>query len=195
VRLGYYEDETGSASHWHFPLAHFLEAWGDAVASDGTLLSIQPLIAPLFGSLSDLEFLARLAGLARPAQTRSSARLSPASQARMRSRLEHVSARRFCPGHIAKTVSASFNPSAFPRSPLPAAPSKGSLEVVLYRDMKADDGRYANNGWLQELPDPITKLVWDNAVLVSRKTARELGVENNDVVEVALGERKIKGAI
>ena len=57
------------------------------------------------------------------------------------------------------------------------ANSKDSLEVIFYRDAKMDDGRYANNGWMQELPDPITKLTWDNAVLVSRKTARELGVQ------------------
>ena len=56
---------------------------------------------------------------------------------------------------------------------------------MLYRDTKVDDGRYANNGWLQELPDPITKITWDNAVLVSRKTARALEVENGDVVEIS----------
>src|SRR5439155_11845486 len=60
VRLGYYEDETGATAHWHFPLAHFLESWGDATASDGTLVAIQPLIVPLFGGLTELEFLARL---------------------------------------------------------------------------------------------------------------------------------------
>ncbi len=58
-----------------------------------------------------------------------------------------------------------------------------------------DDGRYANNGWMQELPDPITKLTWDNAVLVSRKTARELGVQNGDVVEITLNGRSVKGPI
>ena len=67
-----------------------------------------------------------------------------------------------------------------------AAPSANNLEVIFYRDAKVDDGRYANNGWMQELPDPITKMTWDNAVLVSRKTARELGVQNGDLVEITL---------
>ena len=58
-----------------------------------------------------------------------------------------------------------------------------------------DDGRYANNGWMQELPDPITKMTWDNAVLVSRKTARELGVQNGDIVEITLNGRSVKGPI
>jgi hypothetical protein len=66
------------------------------------------------------------------------------------------------------------------------APTANNLEVIFYRDSKVDDGRYANNGWMQELPDPVTKITWDNAVLVSRKTARELGVANGDVVEISL---------
>ena len=60
MRLGYYEDETGAACDWHFPLAHYLESWGDAITSDGTLVPIQPLIQPLFGGLTELEFLARI---------------------------------------------------------------------------------------------------------------------------------------
>ena len=72
---------------------------------------------------------------------------------------------------------------------------KNNLEVVFYRDAKVDDGRYANNGWMQELPDPITKMTWDNAVLVSRKTARELGVQNGDIVEIALNGRNVNGPI
>ena len=73
--------------------------------------------------------------------------------------------------------------------------SGNNLAVVFYRDAKLDDGRYANNGWMQELPDPVTKLTWDNAVLISRKTARELGVQNGDVVEITLNGRSVKGPI
>ena len=69
------------------------------------------------------------------------------------------------------------------------------LEVIFYRDAKVDDGRYANNGWMQELPDPITKISWDNAVLVSRKTAKELGVANGDIVEISLNGKTFKGPI
>src|SRR5204863_8297457 len=69
------------------------------------------------------------------------------------------------------------------------------LEVVFFRDYSLDDGRYNNNGWLQELPDPITKMVWDNAVLISRKTAEELGVQNHEIVEVKLLGNVIQGPI
>src|SRR6185503_4522072 len=76
-----------------------------------------------------------------------------------------------------------------------AAPTKDILEVVFMRDYRIDDGRYSNNGWLQEMPEPITKTVWDGLVMISRKTAEELGVKNQDVVEIELGGRKIRGPI
>jgi len=196
LRLGYYEDETGAVSDWHFPLAHYLETWSDARTSDGTLVPIQPLIAPLFGGLCDLEFLARLAGLAETSANKivreTFASVTGNSSEAAWNRFLHDG---FAPGSAAKKVSATFNSSALSAAAVPTAPGRDSLEVVLFRDAKVDDGRYNNNGWLQELPEPVTKMVWDNAVLVSRKTARALGVQNNDVVEVKLGERTIKGAI
>ncbi len=73
--------------------------------------------------------------------------------------------------------------------------SKGRLEVVFHRDYSLDDGRYNNNGWLQELPDPVTKVVWDNVVLMSRRTARELGVMNSDLVDISLGGRSVRGPV
>jgi len=198
VRLGYYEDETGAVSDWHFPYAHFLESWGDALTSDGTLVPVQPLIAPLFGGLTDLEFIARLAGQAEPSANQivreTFAAISGKGDDSAWNMFLHDG---FAKGTAAKVANASLNAAALSEAAAASAsaPGKDNLEVVLFRDSKLDDGRYANNGWLQELPDPITKIVWDNAVLVSRKTAREMGVVNNDVVEVTLGDRKIKGVI
>ena len=197
VRLGYYEDETAIGSHWHFPLAHFLESWGDAQTSDGTLVPIQPLIAPLFGGLSDLEFLARVGGLVETSANKivraTFAAITGDSSDLAWNMFLHDG---FAKGTGAKAVGGSFSSSALPVAlHMPHSPYKDNLEVVLHRDMKVDDGRYSNNGWLQELPDPVTKIVWDNAVLVSRATARALGVQNNDVVEVKIGNRSVKGAI
>jgi len=199
VRLGYYEDETGAASDWHFPLAHYLECWNDSRTSDGTLVPVQPLIAPLFGGLSDLEFMARLAGLTETnpnkiVRATFAAMTGDSSEAAWNKFLHDG----FAAGTAMKKTGASWNSSSLNEALTvltPAVVSKDNLEVVLYRDAKLDDGRYANNGWLQELPDPITKIVWDNVVLVSRKTARELGVENGDVVEVSAGGQTVKGAI
>lgn len=203
IRLGYYEDETAADEkqqarcHWHFPMAHYLESWGDARTSDGTLVPVQPLILPLFGGLTELEFLARLAGQTDPSGHQivraTFAKLTGQDSDKSWNLFLHDG---FAPGTAAKKVSAKFDASVLSEaSAATSAPGRDSLEVVLHRDAKLDDGRYANNGWLQELPDPITKLVWDNVVLLSRKTAHELGVQNHDIVEVAIGERKIKGAV
>jgi molybdopterin-containing oxidoreductase family iron-sulfur binding subunit len=192
VRLGYYEDETSEKSNWNFPATHYLESWGDAITSDGRSATIQPLIQPLFGGLSDLEFLACLAGEAQTNPYEIVRAGVGGSEDNWKKLLfngfaadsvDHPIAVNFLAG---KTLSSGTQTSA---------PSASRLEVIFYRDAKMDDGRYANNGWMQELPDPITKLTWDNAVLVSRKTARDLGVQNGDLVEITLNGRSVVGPI
>ena len=200
ARLGYYEDETFPSCDWHFPAAHYLESWGDARTADGTLVPIQPLIAPLFGGLTELEVLARIAG---------SVATDPYSIVRETFRgfiegADPESAWRkflhdgFLGNSQAKPVEVKLNTGSISKalaSTKIEVPSKDKLEVVFHRDYSVDDGRYNNNGWLQELPDPVTKLVWDNAVLISRNTAAELGVKNLDLVEIQLGGRTVRGPI
>jgi len=196
VRLGYYEDETAAKADWTFPAAHYLESWGDATTSDGTVVPVQPLIQPLFGGLTELEFLARLAG---------ESQVSPHEIVRATFGGGDEEWKKFLFNGFAGTASEPLGgvklaQSAGDLSQLLAnakssAPTAASLEVVFYRDAKLDDGRYANNGWMQELPEPITKMTWDNAVLLSRKTARELGVANGDIVEIGLNGATIKGPV
>ena len=202
VRLGYYEDETAEKSDWNFPLAHYLESWGDATTSDGTLVPIQPLIQPLFGGLTDLEFLARLAGASHTNPYSIVIETSFANRNASVLPMEEEWKKFLFDGfsYYGKSNSANVSLAGVTIAKAlakakPGFTSKDNLEVVFYRDAKMDDGRYANNGWMQELPDPITKLTWDNAVLVSRKTARELGVQNGDVVEITLNGRSVKGPI
>lgn len=209
VRLGYHEDETFATlgpDSLHLPQAHYLESWGDARSSDGTVVPIQPLIAPLFGGMTELELLARLGGI-EPASPYEIARetfraLAPAGFEEAWKRFLHDG---FLAHSAAKPVPVQFNYASavqasnwVPVSP----PSKAALEVVFHRDYKLDDGRYANNGWLQELPDPVTKMVWDNVVLMSQKTADELGlvvVDHEDLnlqvprVKVSVGGREVEG--
>jgi molybdopterin-containing oxidoreductase family iron-sulfur binding subunit len=203
VRLGYYEDETSQSANWNFPAAHYLESWGDAITSDGTLVPIQPLIQPLFGGITELEFLARVAG---EAQTNSheivqetfwyaAYPIPVSSVANFHTQSETWKKflfNGFLANSAAQPISVKFS-AAFPR--VASSSSAQNLEVIFYRDAKVDDGRYANNGWMQELPDPVTKITWDNAVLVSRKTARELGVANGDVLEISLNGKKVSGPI
>ncbi len=220
VRLGYHEDETFEASKraddWHFPLAHYLESWGDALTSDRTLVPIQPLIQPLFGGLTELEVLARIAGesvtspyeivRATFANYRPAGVISASSPDQRGTEVTEDTWRKFLYGgfHTGSKPS-EFGDGAGAIDPDEVArivgevkantPSKENLEVIFHRDYSVDDGCYANNGWLQELPDPITKISWDNAVLMSRKTARELGLKNEDVIEVKLGNRTVSGPV
>jgi len=189
VRLGYYEDETFAQTDWHLPAAHYLESWGDAVTSDGVLVPVQPLIQPLFGGLSELEFLARIAGETQTSAHEIVQATFGGADADWKKFLFN--------GYQASSVPADVTAGFAGTVPdvKGSAPSASSLEVVFYRDSKVDDGRFGNNGWMQELPEPITKITWDNAVLLSRKTARELGVENGDLVEVTLNGRTVKGPI
>jgi len=200
VRLGYYEDETSLVSDWNFPAAHYLESWGDAQTAEGTLVPVQPLIAPLFGGITELEFLARIAGSSVTdgysivRETFAAANLGGDFEATWKKFLHDG----FLAETAAKAVSPALNEAAVAEAiggVKVTTPAKDKLEVVFHRDYSLDDGRYNNNGWLQELPDPVTKLVWDNAVLISRKTAAELGVQNYDVVEVKLGGQSVRGPI
>ncbi|HZO84263.1 MAG TPA: 4Fe-4S dicluster domain-containing protein, partial [Verrucomicrobiae bacterium] len=192
VRLGYYEDETFAVSTWHLPLAHYLESWGDARTSDGTLVPIQPLIAPLFGGITEIEVLGRIAGMQSSAHeiVRETFQAIAGKDEEQWKKFLHDG---FLKDSAAKPVGAEVKGPTV--SGNVATPNKDSLEVVFLRDYRLDDGRYSNNGWLQEFPDPITKTVWDGLVFISRKTAEEFGVKNQDVVEIELGGKKIRGPI
>lgn len=200
LRLGYQDDETSALSGDVFPSTHFLESWGDARTSDGTLVPVQPLIEPLFGGMTDLEFLARLAGAsdvdphAIARATFSELAGGTADDAAWNKYLHDG----FRAGSAAKPVSVRVDYSAAARviqAARVALPHDGALEIVFYRDYSVDDGRFSNNGWLQEMPDPITKITWDNVVLLSRATAKALKVANRELVTVELNGRSVTGAV
>ena len=200
IRWGYYEnDETGSTANYHFPATHYLESWGDARAFDGSLVPVQPLIAPLFDGITELEFLARLGGFneTNPHEiVRASFRefanhwiyLGNPFQFTEGS-LEELWKKFLHEGFLASSApaptSVALNSGAVAKALAAlqpsAAASRASLEIIFHRDYSVDDGRWNNNGWLQELPDPITKLTWENAVLVSPKTAKDLGILSKSI--------------
>lgn len=214
IRLGYYVDETSAGAAWHIPEAHYLESWGDGTTADGTYVSIQPLTAPLFKGMTEIELLARLAGLAKAApyeivRDTFRARAQEGDFEESWKRLLHDG---FQTGSASPSVEAPANWGAIAQAVLnglpalrakaKAAPSKDALEVVFHRDYSVDDGRFVNNGWLQEMPDPITKIVWENVVLMSQKTADALGLAVKDhedsnlhvsLVEISVDGRKVVG--
>ena len=195
VRVGYYEDATSAVAHWHVPATHYLESWGDALAPDGSYLAIQPMILPLYDGVSDLEILNGLLGgpkLEGPELVQTTFRATnppgdfPAAWAQF--------LREGFAAHIpAKDKPATFNGNsaggvAHTLWSSPPAPTADSPEIVLTRSYAIDDGRYVNNGWLQEMPDPVTKLTWDNAALMSPATAAHHKISTGDMVEITVEE-------
>src|SRR5213596_1086443 len=200
LRLGYHEDATTALSQWHVPLAHYLESWGDALTSSGDYLSIQPMILPLFGGLSEIELLNALLGGPKtegPELVQETFRSTnpPGDFQTAWSRFLHDG---FAAHVQPRDRSSSFNANAGGLQnqsswTLPPAPTQDSPEIVLTASYSMDDGRYANNGWLQELPDPITKLTWDNAALISPAYAKKLGVLTGDLIQIAINEKSAGG--
>ncbi len=196
IQLSSHVNETTEFCRWHFPAAHALESWGDARAFDGTLSPMQPMIDPLFGGLTALEVLARIGSYdtkdGYEIVRRSFKRLAGAADSDQAFR-KYLHEGVFQPAGDAGGK-ADPNGSAAPSAPN-AEPTKKvsddrplgktNLELAFGLDPSVYDGRFANNGWLQELPDPISKLTWDNAAVLSPKTARELGVQSGDILSVA----------
>jgi MoCo/4Fe-4S cofactor protein with predicted Tat translocation signal len=195
VRLGYYEDATSELSKWHLPAAHYLEAWGDALTSEGAYLAVQPMILPLFGGVSEIELLnlvldgPKVEGPELVQET-FHATAPPGDFASAWSTLLRDG---FAAHIVLKDKPPTFNANnaggvAHTLWSPPPNPTLDAPEIVLTRSYAMDDGRYINNGWLQELPDPITKLTWDNAALMSPVYAKHIGVNTGDLINIAVTE-------
>jgi len=204
IALGHTVDETSSKAEWHIPHAHYLESWGDARAVGGTLSVVQPLILPLFGGKTTSEVLGLMVGdKDRPGydivRDTWKAIIGEAEFDKKWNRVLHDG---LLAGSELTEVTPGGKADAFAGLGLlraegasagqAAAGSASGLEIVFVPSPALHDGRYANDGWLQELPDPLTKLTWDNPALVSPKTAETLGVANEDVVRVDYSGRSLE---
>jgi molybdopterin-containing oxidoreductase family iron-sulfur binding subunit len=195
VHLGLVADETAAACHWHLPESHYLEAWGDARAYDGTVTIQQPLIEPLYASRSAYEVLDMLvsenarAGL-EIVQTYWEEQQGEADFETFWQTALHD-------GLVAATALPAKSVSVQPAVSEQAATELAGdgLEINFRPDATIWDGRFANNGWLQELPKPLTKLTWENAMQISPQTAGELGLATGDLVELALGEQVVQAPL
>lgn len=178
IHLGLYQDETAAQCHWHIPAAHYLESWSDARAFDGTVSVVQPLIAPLYAGRSSHELLAAL--LQGPETQGHEIVRSYWRQHWPRGNFERGWEQALHEGVVAGTALQPKGKlslqSGWARGAMARADRVGSLEINFRPDPTIYDGRFANNGWLQELPKPITKLTWDNAVFVSPTTATKFGL-------------------
>jgi molybdopterin-containing oxidoreductase family iron-sulfur binding subunit len=185
ARLGLYDDETSQYCQWHVNEAHELEAWGDARAFDGTVTILQPLVEPLYGGKTALEVLA--AALGQPS-AKGLDLLRAHWQKQHPDGFDAFFRKSLHDGFVAGSAlkARALKPAANVPAPASApAADAGGVEVVFRPDPGIFDGRFANNGWLQEVPKPLTKLTWDNAAHMSLATARRLGVKNEDHVSIA----------
>jgi len=184
VHLGLYDDETASQSHWHIPQAHPLETWSDARAFDGTVTIMQPLIAPLFNGVSPHELLSVFLGET-GVSSHDIVKNFWRSQQGDRG-FESFWQDALNGGIVPATAAAVRNAivSGSPASWAPAAAQTEGLEIAFRPDPTIWDGRFANNGWLQELPKPLTKLTWDNAAIMAPATAQRLGLATADLVSL-----------
>jgi molybdopterin-containing oxidoreductase family iron-sulfur binding subunit len=199
IALGHSVDETSSKAEWHIPRAHYLESWGDARAVGGTLSVVQPLILPLYGGQTPVEVLGlMIAGKNRPGyeivQETWKTILGASDFDGKWNRVLHdgLLAGSELPEVTPTPTAAAAADLARVSGGGQAPGSTGELEVVFVPSASVHDGRFANNGWLQELPDPLTKITWDNPALLSPKTAGSLGVENQDVVRLDNAGRSLE---
>ncbi len=185
VHLAYLPDETAESATWLLPALHDFERWGDTRAYDGTAAPVQPLVRPLVAGHTPDGVLAMLAGDRAPDLRDRLAR-------RWGERLEAALPRGvFDDTAAAPAPRRDVDWDAVARA-LPSPAADAGLVLDLVRDPRTDDGRRAHNVWLRELPEPVTKLVYDNAAVLAPATAARLGVANEDVVEIRRGDAAIR---
>lgn len=191
IHLSDYYNETSKLADWHINRAHFLEAWGDGYSYSGTRSIIQPQIEPLFSGVSEVEFLSTLLS----GEEANGHQLVKETwkdyfpgdfKSQWRQTLHDgliADDEGYDSANIA--ISGAFNSKA--QSFVNQASATDGMELVIRADSTVYDGRFANNGWLQELPEPMTKITWDNVALMSKATADKLGVE-----EASIGKSEVE---
>ncbi|HEY3322331.1 MAG TPA: TAT-variant-translocated molybdopterin oxidoreductase [Planctomycetota bacterium] len=191
VHHGLYKDETAAQCQWHIPQAHELECWGDARAYDGTTTIQQPLIAPLYSGKSSVEMLGMLLSIGDPGHDIVRDYWSQQEAGKTDDLWRRAIRDGVVAGSGAPTKKVTLRPLALEAT---AAGTEG-FELQFRPDPAVWDGRFANNGWLQELPKPVTQLTWDNAALFSPADAERLGLHNEDLVNLTLGGRTLSAPV
>ena len=201
--LSPYSDETPALCSWHLPRAHYLESWGDARTWDGTYTLTQPIIEPIFGARSAIEVVKHLVGRGDTPAADLVKETFGSVVGGGGAISSEVAWRKALHDGYATAALPSFRgtPGQFTVTPLTPtqqlgtgsgkekAIANGQLEVTFVAS-SAYDGRFANNAWLQEVPDFFTKVTWDNPALVSPRTAKALGIAHEEIIEVSIGDRK-----
>jgi molybdopterin-containing oxidoreductase family iron-sulfur binding subunit len=199
VHLGSERNETFAYCHWHVPESHYLESWSDVRAFDGTVSIIQPLIAPLYDTRTAHELLDVMTqqpgrgGFDIVRDYWQSRKVWPDFEQQWRKALHDglIAGSELPPREVKLRMEGGL-PPASPRTP---SGQRELLEVCFHADPTIWDGRFANNGWLQETPKPFTKLTWDNAALISVALAERYQLANGDVVQLRFRDRTLRAPV
>jgi len=187
VRLGMHNDETSVLASWQLPRSHYMESWADARSADGTASVIQPLIAPLFDSRSDVEFASLLTtgevATENPVPTTWTELLGKQDFDKKWGTVLHDG--------VHQSLTPVTDLAVLPAVPERSEPPAVETELIFVPSVLFD-GRFANNGWLQELPDPATKITWDNAALFSPRAGEQHKIKNGDVVRLTTDRGSIE---
>jgi Fe-S-cluster-containing dehydrogenase component len=202
VQAGEYVDETATRCDWHLPLSHPLERWGDVRAFDGTVSLMQPLVEPLYDSRSPEEILSLMAD-ARPRTGLALLRgywkgnwpatntAAGGFNANWRQAL--------LDGYIADSAlpaeTATVAPAAPPAAARPKPKPGPGLDLLIRPDPSIRDGRFATISWLQELPKPVTKIVWDNFIAISAELAKREQLKNGDIIRLGSSKASVEGPV
>jgi len=204
VHNSLYYDETSVLCQWHIPQTHYLEAWSDVRAFEGTATIIQPLIAPLFNSRTSHEVLAALLGeqplrsayeIVRQTWENYYSGLSEPAQATSDLFWRTALHDGVVAGTAAPVVEVALDGGLAEALRQPSAPPVAGFELIFRPDPSIWDGQFANNAWLQELPKHLTTLTWDNAALIGLRTAERLGLNPEELVELVFQGRTLTAAI
>ena len=191
IHAGTHRDETGRMATWHLPVSHAFESWGDLISTEGTMTVTQPLVEPLHGTPSLIELAVRIAQPGKPADgleflRQVHARGDAGNEKAWRKWLHTgVGSRPFLqPADVTGWANAAK---------LLAKVEQGQKgwEVNFHHDPKLLDGLFSNNGWMQELPHPMSKLTWDNAAYINPADAEAMGIQNGDNLAIRLGDRSM----
>jgi MoCo/4Fe-4S cofactor protein with predicted Tat translocation signal len=195
IHLGAEGDETAAAATWHIPEAHFLESWGDEATSDGLAAIQQPMIEPMYGGKTAAEI---VSWVTTGKFTKSHDIVKNSWLAQFTGDKEQTWRKALHDGVVSASKAADPVKVTVDAKKLAAAlgaetkaPATG-IEVGFYPSSATWDGRFANNGWLQEAPDPISKLVWGNAAMMSPKLARDQKLTDGDVISLTRGSVKLE---
>jgi MoCo/4Fe-4S cofactor protein with predicted Tat translocation signal len=197
VHLGLYQNETAQLCHWNINEAHYLESWSDARAYDGTVSLVQPLIAPLYSGRNSHELMSALLG--EPDATGydivraywQKQHTGPDFEAWWRKSLNDG----FIEGSAFAPKSLSAKAPSLPASAPANNTDTNTVEINIRRDPSVYDGQFSNNGWLQELPKPLSKLTWDNAIQIGPRMATREGIKSMDVITLELNGTKVTGPV